>query len=177
MNTPDSLCIVHNKRENRNRRGYNLGVMRSQAIKVKNLPEWKSAPRSIHLKPVFLLSACAAGGIVLLANGVLRGLALILIIIPVFAILMMPDRILMQFSPEYAVLYNYRAALMCTILYWEDLVEWQYEYHNAADIVSFSLVDGSVQQIEMFSRRPVARCMEQFAPGKEIRSSRRKEHA
>ena len=87
----------------------------------------------------------------------------------------MPDRILIQFTPDYLVLYNHRDAETCTIIYWDEIVNWQYEYHPSVDKLLINLVNGTSESIEMYSRRAVARYMNQYAPDKEIKSVRRKD--
>ena len=150
--------------------------MKSQVIKARNIPEPARQPYTIHVKPVAFLTLLGLAGLALfLTRGPWVGVGLILSIVSVFALLMMPDRTLMQFTPEYMVLYNNRDKSICTLIYWEDLVTWQYEYHPGSDLLSCSLTDGSVQTIELFSKRPVARYINLYAPGKEIRSVRRKE--
>ena len=151
--------------------------MKSQVIKVHNLPDWKSQPHTIHVKPVLGLSILTVCGMAMLFSSTLAGLGLVAVIVTTFALLMMPDRNLIQFTPEYAVLYNHRDPGLCTIVYWDDLVTWQYEYHPSVDQLTFHLVDGSVQSIEMFRKSAVARYMNQYAPGKEVKTSRRKEAA
>ena len=98
-----------------------------------------------------------------------------MILMSVFALLMLPDRYLIQFTPDYLVLYNRRNADECTIVYWEDIVTWQYEYHKGVDVLALSLTDGSSQTIELYSKRPIIRVMNQYAPGKEQKSARRKD--
>ena len=145
-------------------------------MKVRNLPQTKNQPYSIHVKPVFALCVMGIAGIgLLLTRTAFAGLGVMQIVIAIFALLMMPDRILLQVSPEYLAMFNLRDPSKCTVVYWDEVVNWQYEYHSPADILALSLIDGSTQTIEMFSRRSVSRFMNLYAPGKEIRSSRRKE--
>ena len=149
--------------------------MRSQTIKVRNLPQWEVQPRTVHVKPVLALMFMGVAGIALLFVPAFAGLGVILIIISIFSLLIMPDRILIQFTPDYLVLSNHRDAETCTIIYWDDIVNWQYEYHPSVDKLLINLVNGTSESIEMYSRRAVARYMNQYAPDKEIKSVRRKD--
>ncbi|MBP3868008.1 MAG: hypothetical protein IKF60_09405 [Solobacterium sp.] len=150
--------------------------MRSQVIKTRNLPAWKAPPRIVHVKPVLLMILLGLLGIGFLFFQPLAGIGAILIIVSVFSILVMPDRILIQFSPDYLVLYNHRDADTCTIIYWDEIVNWQYEYHPSMDRLTINLVNGSSESIELYSKRPIQYSMNQYAPGKEIKSARRKEN-
>ena len=152
--------------------------MKSQMIKVRNLPDWAHQPYTIHVKPVFFLALMGIVGIVMfVSGGPWVGVGLILSILSVFALLMMPDRILIQFTPDYMILYNHRDRDTCTVIYWEDLVNWQYEFHPNYDTLSCFLTDGSVQRIDLYSKRLAAKYLNQYAPGKEIKSVRIKENA
>ena len=145
-------------------------------IKTRNLPPVTAQPYTIHVKPVAALSLMGIAGIgLLLTHSFLSGIGVMMILLSVFALLMMPDRLLMQFSPDFMVLYNQRDAARCTVIYWDEIVNWQYEYHPGVDVLALSLVDGSTQTIELFSKRSISRFMNQYAPGKEIKSTRRKE--
>lgn len=152
--------------------------MKSQMIKTRNLPDWTHQPHMIHVKPVAFLTLVGLAGIALFVSGTAWvGIGLILSITSVFALLMMPDRILIQFTPEYMVLYNHRDKETCTVIYWEDLVNWQYEFHPSYDTLTCFLVDGSVQHIDLYAKRPAAKYLNQYAPGKEIKNVRMKENA
>ncbi len=152
--------------------------MRSQVIKVRNLPECTVQPYTIHVKPVAALAITGIAGFALLITGTAAaGAGVILILVSVFSLLMMPDRRLIQFTPDYMVLYNHRDASVCTIIYWDELVTWQYNYHPAMDVLIVSLTDGSSQSIELFSKRTAARFLNMYAPGKEIKNVRRKDEA
>ncbi len=103
------------------------------------------------------------------------GVGICLMTLAVFAMWLLPDHMLLQCTPQYLILYNARERTDCALIYWEDIVQWQYEWHASADILAVKLVDGSCQTIEVYSKRSVARYLNEFAPGKEVRNSRIKE--
>ncbi|MBR3356374.1 MAG: hypothetical protein IKG46_00795 [Solobacterium sp.] len=148
--------------------------MKSQTIKIRNLPHDPTrVTKTVNVKPIFLLIFVLLLGVAmavfrpyLLAGGIiLAGLA-------VFAIVVMPDRILCQFTDDYLVLYNTRERDECNILYWEEIVSWQYEWHPSADLLVIQMLDGSTETQEMYSKRSIASMMRRYVPGKEVRSSR-----
>ncbi len=150
--------------------------MKSQAIKIRNLPESSGAPYTVHVKPVAFLACIGLAGIGLLfTKTTASGVGVVLILVSVFSLLMLPDRNLIRFTPDFLVLYNHRNAEMCTIIYWDEIVNWQYEYHKNADRLVLSLVDGSSQSIELYSKRPIIRYMNLYAAGKEQKNVRRKD--
>lgn len=86
----------------------------------------------------------------------------------------LPDRVLASFTPEFLILYNQKERDSVWICYWQEIVQWQYEYHRLNDRLIVTLVDGSTQGIEMYARYPIVWYMHKFAPNKEIRSGRMK---
>ena len=150
--------------------------MKSQTIKVRNLPATDVLPYTVHVKPTAALAVMGLAGVALLFTKTAAGGAgVILILVSIFSLLMLPDRFLIQFTPDYMILYNHRNMDECTIVYWDDIVTWQYEYRKGVDVLVLSLVDGSTQSIELYSKRPIERFMNQYAAGKEVKSTRRKD--
>ena len=150
--------------------------MKSQSIKTRNLPVMETQPYIVHVKPIAALAVIGLAGVGLLfTRSVWGGAGVVMILVSVFSLLMLPDRYLIQFTPDYMVLYNHRSMEECTIVYWDDIVNWQYEYHKGFDVLVLSLTDGSTQTIELYSKRSIERFMNQYAPGKELKSARRKD--
>ncbi len=150
--------------------------MRSQDIKTRNLPEYDGKMRSIRVKPVsFLILCIAVGCYMIYAEDILATAGLVLILVALFALTLMPDRILAQFTSEYLILYDSRHQDECSLIYWEDMVSWSYEWHMSSDLLVVNLVDGSSRTCDMYRKSTVARLMNHFAPGKEIKSVRIKE--
>lgn len=88
--------------------------------------------------------------------------------------LFLPDRTLVEFYPDFLVLYNQKDQDMAYLCMWQDIVQWRYEYHTAVDQVFVTLVDGSTQAVDMFSKPLFRRWMSLYAPGKEVKSARMK---
>ena len=76
--------------------------MKSQYIKIRNVPEEiRKKSVAVHVKPWVLLDLCLAVSIALLIiRSYMAGVVLPIIILTVFALVVMPDRILVQFTPE-----------------------------------------------------------------------------
>lgn len=143
--------------------------MKSQVIKTRNIPEdvVKNA-YSVRVKPwMLLVVTLVVSMVMLILKSYMIGIALPLIVLTLFAILVMPDRVLVQFAPDYLVLYNRKDRDECTIVYWDEIVSWTYEYHGACDLLALTLVDGSTETVEMYSRRSIRKYMKQYAKDKE----------
>ena len=145
-------------------------------IKIRNLPELGALVKTIHVKPIPQLLAMMCIGVgCLFWNSVSAGIGVCLITLAVFSIWLLPDRVLVQCTPQYLVLYNSNDRTDCALIYWEDIVQWQYEWHASSDLLVIKLADGSSQSIEMYSKRSIAKFLYEFAPGKEVKNNRIKE--
>ena len=150
--------------------------MKSCVIKIRNLPEMKGTLHQIRVKPVAALSLIIVLGAVLIVRyPSFISAALGMIMMACFALSVMPDRTLMTFSDEFLVLYNQNDRSSCMLIYWDEVVNWQYEWHPVTDLFIVNLTDGSSEAVEMYSKRKIVRCMNQYLPGREIRSSRIKQ--
>ncbi|MCI1364091.1 MAG: hypothetical protein LKG62_09170 [Solobacterium sp.] len=152
---------------------YNQGSMKSQYIKIRNVPdEVRRNAASIRVKPWWLLFICLVIGIALLIwKPYMFGIALPMVILTVFALTVMPDRILVQFGSQYMLMYNRSDRSECTMIYYDEIVSWHYEYHRSCDQVIVELVDGSSESVEMYSRMRIRNMMNLYAPGKEMKRS------
>lgn len=150
--------------------------MRSQYIKIRNIPEEvRKNAYTVRVKPWWLLIILFVLGIILVAaRSYTIGIALPIMILTLFCLLGMPDRILMQFMPDYVLLYNCHNRDECALIYYSEVVSWQYEYHRSSDLVVLNLVDGTSQSVDMYGRYAVSRYMKMYLPHKEVRTSRRK---
>lgn len=150
--------------------------MKSQLIRVKNLPKLEEKGRAITLKPVFALVLLMAFGFYTLWwKPYLATASMFMILISVFALTFLPDRKLVEFYSQYMVLYNQRDRSQCMLVYWDEIVSWQYEWHTTNDLLVLNLVDGTSQQIEMYSKYKVVKFMNIYVPDKQIKSTRMKE--
>mgnify|MGYP001772267295 FL=1 len=155
-------------------------LMKTQKIRVRNLSEslLKSGV-SVHVKPVPVLTGfIAAGAIIVIANSslILTGLGLILA--GVFGIAIFPDRILVTFLDDCLVLFNQPDRSMCMLVYYDEVVHWQYVYRKHYDQLVITLVDGSTEVQEMYSYSSVYQQLSDHLAGKQLKSIRiRKENA
>lgn len=150
--------------------------MRSQEIKIRNLPILDTKPYSLRVKPVQILLLIIAVGIYLaLQKTGVASTGTVLIILGLFALVLMPDRTLAQFLPAYMILYDNRMRDSCMLIYWDEIVSWSYEWHPGCDLLVITLVDGSTRTADMYSKRSVAKYMNLYAPNKEKKTVRNRE--
>lgn len=153
--------------------------MKTQKIRVRNLSESRIRQGiNVHVKPFPLLTTMLAVGAILIIaspNLIVAGLSLILA--SIFMITILPDRVLITFLDDCMVLYNQQDRSMCVLVYYDDVVNWQYVYHAKCDEIIFTLVDGSKEVQEMYSLNSVAAALDEHLKGKQLKSMRiRKEH-
>ena len=143
--------------------------MKSQVIKTRNLPEDISRTAyEVHVKPWwFLIIVLVADIFIMILKPYMVSLFIPLVILTLFAIFGMPDKVLVQFTSDYLGMYNRKSKDECTLIYWDEVVSWVYEYHNAVDVLKLELTDGSVESVEMYSKRPIRKMMNLYAKDKE----------
>ncbi len=142
--------------------------MKSQRIRVRNLPQDATFfEKTIHVKPIVgIVALLIAGGVLLFLKPYLALTGVTMMLLAVFCIVIMPDRNLCSFSKDYMVLYNQHDRDYCTIVYWDEIVSWQYEWHNTYDQLVIALVDGSTEIQELYSFRSVKKYMMAHAGNK-----------
>ena len=154
--------------------------MKTQRILVRNLSEsLLNSGISVHVKPVPVLTGfIAAGAIMIIANSSLILTGLGLIMVGIFGIAIFPDRILVTFLDDCMVLFNQPDRSMCMLIYYDEVVHWQYIYRKHYDQLVITLVDGSSEVQEMFSYSSVFSQLNDHLAGKQLKSIRiRKENA
>lgn len=145
--------------------------MKSQYIKIRNIdPKIRKESFTVRVKPWPILFAMLIFGIALLVfRSYMLGFALFIIILSVFALTVMPDRILLQFTPDYLLMYNRQDRSECTMLYWDEIVTWSYEYHASSDLLVVKLINDQTEQVDMYSKWIIVKRMQRYAAGKELK--------
>ncbi|MCR4952051.1 MAG: hypothetical protein K6A40_12095 [Solobacterium sp.] len=145
--------------------------MKSRKLKTRNIPDTQRT-HTINIKPTILLVILLMMGIAQMVMKLyLVFVGLMMTVISIFCIVVMPDRTLVSWDNEYLVLYNRRDRSECMMIAWDEILSWHYEWHPSADLLSVTLIDGSVETQEMYSSRRIRRVMKQHASGKEVRYS------
>ena len=144
--------------------------MKSQVIKIRNLPISSKTFHSVCVKPkgilVFLLFI---GLVVSFQSSYYSSTLVCLVMIPIFALCFMPDWELVRFTQDYLIMFNTRDREQCSIIYWDEILNWQYEWHPSGDLLVVNLIDGSSQCVDMFSKKSIYKYMNLFLPNKEIK--------
>lgn len=139
--------------------------MKTKEIKRYNLPNERMIIKKIDAKPYELFIVFFLISILLVVNTTWYyggGLALMIVIV----FLIMPNRILIEFTNEFLVLYNKGNSSDCYIVYYEDVVSWKYNVGFKDDNLAISLIDGTTLKIEAFSKIQFEHYMNRFLKDK-----------
>lgn len=147
--------------------------MKTQIIKTRNIPNINGKKHTIHVKPDYLILLLLALGVAFMfSKTYMIIIGFVMILLALFAEFIMPDRNLCTFTNDFVVLFNRSNNDECTLVYWDEVVSWKYEWHGYSDLLIFSLIDGTSQSQEMYSKLSCIRWLELYAAGKEIKSTR-----
>ncbi len=131
--------------------------------------------KKIAVKPVIqLLCVLFLGFVLVFVNQPLALLAITMILISAFSLLFLPDRTLCEFTTNWMVVYNQHNRQECMMIYYEDIVSWQYEWHSSTDSLILCLTDGSTESLDVYGKCRLGKLMNEHVPGKEIKSIRMK---
>ena len=150
--------------------------MKSKVLKIRNLPEDMQILNEVKVKPIgTLIFLLLVSGLFIFSGSTVAVLGVVLLAVSIYALLVMPDRILMQFTEDFVVLYNRKSRDECMLIYWDEIMRWQYQKHNNEDMLILHLIDGQTEAIECFNRNRTVSYFKIFAKDKEIenRSCRR----
>lgn len=153
--------------------------MKSQMIRTRSLPGDPSFyEKTVHVKPTgTLVCLLVIGFVVIFLKPYLLITGISMMLLAIFCLAVMPDRKLCSFTKDYLVLYNCHDRGECMLVYWNEIVNWHYEWHKSWDQLVINLEDGSVETQDMYSLHSIKRQMESHAPGKMKKSVRiRKEN-
>lgn len=142
--------------------------MKSQMIRTRSLPGDPSFyEKTVHVKPTgTLVCLLVIGFVVIFLKPYLLITGISMMLLAIFCLAVMPDRKLCSFTKDYLVLYNCHDRGECMLVYWNEIVNWHYEWHKSWDSLVINLEDGSVETQDMYSLHSIKRQMENHAPGK-----------
>ncbi len=142
--------------------------MKSQVIKSRNLPkDYKTYEKMINVKPIGLLIVTLVSGVLItFLKPYLAMSGISMIVLSLFCLVVMPDKELCRFTKDYLVLFNRHQKDECTLVYWDEVVSWHYEWYKTYDKMVVELIDGSCEIQEMYSIYAIKKEMELHVPNK-----------
>ena len=148
--------------------------MQTKELKVHNLPYDRKIEQTLDAKPYTLFFILAIIGLIIsfTKNGTIIGISLA--VLSILALLFLPKRLLIEFSENYLVVYNRASHDECLMIYYEDIVSWNYIKGIAYDELEINLVDGSKANIEAYSRMAFESHMNHYVEEKRIKKTKKK---
>lgn len=142
--------------------------MKSQVIKSRNLPkDYKTYEKMINVKPIGLLIVTLVSGVLItFLKPYLAMSGISMTVLSLFCLVVMPDKELCRFTKDYLVLFNRHQKDECTLVYWDEVVSWHYEWYKTYDKMVVELIDGSCEIQEMYSIYAIKKEMELHVPNK-----------
>ena len=141
--------------------------MKSKELKVYNLPQDEQATMVIDAKPYNLLIGFVIVGILLVLFKISNLYGVGIIIVGICSIIFLPRTVLIEFFTNYLVLYNMASKDDCCLIYYEDVVSYEYKRGSLKDYLYIELIDGSIKKIEAFSKVLFEAYLNRYFPGKQ----------
>ena len=142
--------------------------MKSKIIKKSGIPDYPYIIKSISVKPKILMYIMIGIGLsFLFINTDWAMFGLVLIIISVFSIIVLPDAKIIEYTDEYAIVYNAKEKDECKLIYWDEILNWQYRWHTDKDEVIIEMQDHSIEKFDTYKKNTILPYFRVYAKGKE----------
>ena len=141
--------------------------MKSKELKNYNLPDNRTYNEVLDAKPTtLLLLLMGAGFVLLLGKFYVYGGALFFF--GATCLLFLPGRKLIEFYDNHMIVYNKARKDECNIIFYDDVKSWEYQVSVSNDELILTLVDGSVQKCDGYSRSEFENCLNKYMKDKKV---------
>ena len=145
--------------------------MKSKALKTDNLPEDREVRYRINAKPFIALGVVFTIGAVLIFYPRLTYVGASMIAISLFALLFLPSRILLEFSDDYVVVYHRVNQNECELIYYDEIVSYQYIRKAQNDFLVFELENGETIRVSCFGKARIEMILNRYAKDKKKKAN------
>lgn len=142
--------------------------LRSKRLKTRNLPSSRIIETKIDTKPyigliVVLMIAIAC----IMTDFWIFGLLLSLLCIA--ALIFVKNQCITELNEEFAVFYREGDPEECTVVYWDEIEDWNYVYAKVGlDYIKILMKNGEVLMFKSFSKNKLLKYFNRYAPKKAI---------
>ena len=126
--------------------------MRSKELKTYNLPSENQVIAQIDAKPTFLFVILICIGMAFFVYNHNNPYGIFVTIVSVIGLIYLPRVVMMEFYQEYMIMYNKADKTNCVLIYYDDVVSWNYVWGASRDFLVVELSDGNEELIEAFSK-------------------------
>ena len=149
--------------------------MKSKTLKIRNIPSGRLVFFRMNVKPTEVLVAILVVSILFLfMDAPFPTIGLISSTVVCFALVATPDRTLLDMNDEFMTFYSPKDSSECTILYWDEILKWQYVKQRQCDHLRVELINGDVFDSEVYYDARMIRLLNAYAQGKEKKVSRKR---
>ena len=108
--------------------------MKSKTLKIRNIPSGRLVFFRMNVKPTEVLVGILVVAILFLfMDAPFPTIGLIASTVVCFALVATPDRTLLDMNDEFMTFYSPKDSSECTILYWDEILKWQYVKQRQCD--------------------------------------------
>ncbi len=142
--------------------------MKSKIIKQRNIPAYPLVFKTVRVKPIlFLFVVVIVGMFFILFNNELALIGVLMVGAGLFCLLVLPDVKIIEYTEEYIIAYNCREKDECKLIYWEDILNWQYKWRTDKDELIIELKDHNIEVIDSYKKSTIVPYFKKFAADKE----------
>ena len=141
--------------------------MKSKVLKSYNIPTDQVLLSVIDAKPSALILLVTGLGMLIFMAGWSYAYGVAIMIVALCCGLFLPRDILMIFFEDYLILYNKADRSSCVLIYYDEVVSWNYSWSPTRDYLNIELIDGSIERIEAFSKTYFESKMKLYLKGKQ----------
>ena len=147
--------------------------MKSKELKTYNLPEDRVLLANIDAKPNGVILLVFVFGLLLVAfKQYVWGVSIA--VLASCASFVLPNKVLIEFYQDYMVLYNHASKFTCEIIYYDDVVVWNYDFGITYDTLTIKLVDDSTHNVDGYSKIVFENLMNRFLKDKKEKKKKSK---
>lgn len=151
--------------------------MKSKILKIRNIPANHVVFFRMNVKPTEILSAILLLSILFLfLDAPFPTIGLITCTVVCFALVATPDRTLLEMNEQFMVFYSPKDPSECAILYWDEILSWQYVKQRQCDHLKVELINGDLHDSEVYFDKRLIRMLNAHAPGKEKKTGRKRKN-
>jgi len=145
--------------------------VKSKALKTDNLPEDRAIEYRINAKPFILLGLIIVFGTGMMFYPSFVYIGAAVVAIGLFALLFLPSRVLLEFSNDYVVVYHRVNQNECELIYYDEIVSYQYVRNPLSDYLVFELENGETIRVSCFGKTRIEMILNRYAKDKKKKTN------
>lgn len=136
--------------------------VRSQAIKIRNLPQGHKRIDCINAKPYLFFGMIGMIGVLLVLMERYMIIGILLLLAALYCFLFIKNERLIEFYDEYCVFYRVNNNKdECFLLFWNDIIDWKIKSKNECDILTVTLRNHKKADFKCVSKHKLIRYLKQ----------------